>query len=133
MGLSSIIGRSILIIIHKQLLNAPLWKWLIASVSGAVETLIVWENLTTLRYELKKPSSEVPVVIFVRPDQEADKTLFIDPEVRSSASLQLLALIRRSFQTSNEMEVLEKMPLIEWLANNYKRFGELLMASCSLQ
>ena len=66
--------------------------------SGAVETLIVWENLTTLRYELKKPSSEQPVVrvshvdscarhslvvqvIFVRPDQEADKTLFIDPEV----------------------------------------------------
>ena len=29
---------------------------------GAVETLIVWENLNTLRYELKKPNSDETVV-----------------------------------------------------------------------
>ena len=46
---------------------------------GAVETLIVWENLAVTRYELQ---SNVPeranTVLFLRPDQETDKKFFVD-------------------------------------------------------
>merc|ERR1711885_29335 len=54
---------------------------------GAVETLIIWENLGTQRIVLKNHNSE------------EDKV---------------------------EMEVLDKVSLIEWLANNYKAFGAYL-------
>ena len=40
----------------------------------------------------------------LRPDEEQDQTLFMDGGV--------------------ELEVVEKMSLIEWFANNYKEFGE---------
>lgn len=42
----------------------------------------------------------------MRPEQEKDKSHFIDKE------------------TGSELECVEKMALIEWLANNYKQFGE---------
>eukprot|EP00042_Codosiga_hollandica_P040064 m.341366 g.341366 ORF g.341366 m.341366 type:complete len:441 (-) comp55764_c0_seq1:299-1621(-) len=75
---------------------------------GAVETLIVWENLDIVRYELKKPGSEELVVLNLRPDQEVDKSQFVDKD------------------TNTELELNEKIPLLEWLATNYKRFGATL-------
>jgi len=73
---------------------------------GAVETLIVWENLDVMRITLKNHQTEEERVIHIRPDEEQDKTLFMDGGV--------------------ELEVLEKMTLIEWFANNYKTFGATL-------
>merc|ERR1719265_104370 len=73
---------------------------------GAVETLIVWENLDVMRITLKNHQTEEERVIHVRPEEEQDKTLFMDGGV--------------------ELEVLEKMTLIEWFANNYKTFGATL-------
>jgi peptide chain release factor subunit 1 len=73
---------------------------------GAVETLIVWENLDVQRYTLKNHQTEEERVIHIRPDEEKNKTLFMDGGV--------------------ELEVLEKMALIEWFANNYKQFGATL-------
>lgn len=72
--------------------------------SGAVEVLIVWENLDIVRYVLKTPSGEKDI-LFLRPDQAKDKANFIHKE------------------TGAELEVEESMVLLEWFANNYKTFG----------
>jgi len=72
--------------------------------SGAVEVLIVWENLDIVRYVLKSPSGEKDI-LFLRPDQAKDKANFIHKE------------------TGAELEVEESMVLLEWFANNYKTFG----------
>ncbi|XP_078494655.1 eukaryotic peptide chain release factor subunit 1 [Ciona intestinalis] len=75
---------------------------------GAVETLIVWENLDTMRYVLKNHSTDEEKILFLRPDQEKDKTHFTDKD------------------TQVEMEMTESCPLLEWFANNYKKFGATL-------
>jgi len=75
---------------------------------GAVETLIVWENLETQRITLKNHSSDDNNVLLLNPEQEKDRTNFLDKE------------------TNVELEILDKMPLLEWLANNYKSFGAAL-------
>ncbi|KAK7315668.1 hypothetical protein VNO77_34235 [Canavalia gladiata] len=76
---------------------------------GAVETLIVWENLDINRYTLKNTSTGEVIVKHLGKEQETNQSNF-----RDSA-------------TSAELEVQEKMPLLEWFANEYKRFG------CSLE
>lgn len=75
---------------------------------GAVKTLIVWENLETNRITLKNHGAEAEKLLLLNPEQEKDRTQFLDKE------------------TNVELEVLEKMPLLEWLANNYKTFGAAL-------
>jgi peptide chain release factor subunit 1 len=72
---------------------------------GAIETLIVWENLDINRYELKNSTTGEMVVKHFGKDQESDTSNFHDSE------------------TNAELEVQEKMPLLEWFANEYKRFG----------
>jgi len=74
---------------------------------GAVETLICWENMDVTRYCLKGSSGEEKV-LHLRSDAEKDKSHFVDAE------------------TGTEMEMVESMALLEWLANNYKRFGATL-------
>ncbi|VDQ09614.1 unnamed protein product [Trichobilharzia regenti] len=75
---------------------------------GAVETLIVWENLSVNRYVLKMPTSEENRVIHLRPDQETDRRHFIDPE------------------TGSDLEILDTQLLLDWLALNYRSFGTTL-------
>lgn len=75
---------------------------------GAVETLIVWENLDTIRYVLKNHATEEEKILFLRPDQEKDKTHFMDKD------------------TQVELEMTDSCPLLEWFANNYKKFGTTL-------
>ncbi|VDI73794.1 peptide chain release factor subunit 1 [Mytilus galloprovincialis] len=75
---------------------------------GAVDTLIVWENLDITRYVLKNHSTDVENILFLKPEQEKDKTHFIDKD------------------TGVELELVEQMPLLEWFANNYKNFGATL-------
>jgi len=72
---------------------------------GAVETLICWENLDIQRVTLKNHSTGEEKILFLNSEQEKDKTHFMDQE------------------TGVEMELEENMPLLEWLANNYKNFG----------
>jgi len=72
--------------------------------SGAVEVLIVWENLDIARYVLKTPSGEKKV-LHLKPEQVKNKDNFINKE------------------TGLEFEVEEQMQLLEWFANNYKNFG----------
>jgi len=75
--------------------------------SGAVEILIVWENLEIMRYVLKGINGEKKI-LHIRPDQAKDKSLFTDKE------------------SGTEYEVEEQMQLLEWFANNYKASGATL-------
>ncbi|QCD92433.1 peptide chain release factor subunit 1 [Vigna unguiculata] len=72
---------------------------------GAVETLIVWENLDMNRYTLKNGASGEIVIKHYNKEQEANQSNFRDPE------------------SSADFEVQEKLSLLEWFANEYKRFG----------
>ncbi|VDO80125.1 unnamed protein product [Schistosoma margrebowiei] len=75
---------------------------------GAVETLVVWENLSVNRYVLKVPNSEGNRIIHLRPDQETDRRHFVDPE------------------TGSDLEILDTQLLLDWLALNYRSFGTTL-------
>lgn len=73
---------------------------------GAVEKLIVFENLETIRYTFKD-AEDNEVIKFAEPDAK-DKSYAIDKA------------------TGQEMDVVSEEPLIEWLAANYKNFGATL-------
>jgi peptide chain release factor subunit 1 len=75
---------------------------------GSVEILIVWENLDIQRYTLKNHSQDDEKVLFLKPEQEKDKTYFVDKD------------------TGVELELVDSMALLEWFANNYKVFGSTL-------
>lgn len=71
---------------------------------GALQEMIVWENLPHNRYELRDPStSEMKIEIFDE-RQETDTKNFKTPD-------------------GLDYEVVDKMALLEWLANNFKNFG----------
>ncbi|KAL2497278.1 Eukaryotic peptide chain release factor subunit 1-3 [Abeliophyllum distichum] len=72
---------------------------------GAVETLIVWENLDTIRYELKNSSTGEIFIKHLNKEQEADQSNFRDQD------------------TNAELEVQHKTPLLEWFAEEYRQFG----------
>jgi len=72
---------------------------------GAVEHLIVWENLEVNRYVLRNSSSGDERIVHLNNEQEKTESFFHDPE------------------TGVELEVSEKESMVEWLANNYKSFG----------
>jgi len=75
---------------------------------GAVQILIVWENLETTRYLIKNTvAGEKDKVLFLTKEQEKDTTNFRNED-------------------GSEVEIIESMPLIEWFANNYKNFGATL-------
>ena len=71
---------------------------------GAVEDLIVWENLDVNRYVLRNASSGEERIVHLSPEQEKNESFFHDPD------------------TGVELEVVEKEPMVEWFANNYKSF-----------
>src|SRR5690606_27425635 len=63
-------------------------------------------NIT--RYQLKNASTNEEKVLHLTPEQEKDNRHFIDS------------------QSGVELELVESMALLEWLANNYKNFGATL-------
>lgn len=75
---------------------------------GAVEKLIVWEELETLRLVGKNPNTGDEFVHFVTPKESENRKYYLDPE------------------TNAALEV-ESELVIEWFAENYKKFG------CSLE
>ncbi|XP_046565707.1 eukaryotic peptide chain release factor subunit 1 [Haliotis rubra] len=75
---------------------------------GAVDILIVWENLDIQRFTLKNHQTDEEKVIFLKPEQEKDKTYFTDKD------------------SGVELELVDQMPLLEWFANNYKNYGATL-------
>ncbi|VDC03933.1 unnamed protein product [Peniophora sp. CBMAI 1063] len=72
---------------------------------GAVETLIVWENLDITRYVLRNGAGE-EIIVFANKEQEKDREKFMDKS------------------TGLEMEqAQEPQSLLEWFADKYKEFG----------
>lgn len=74
--------------------------------SGAVEELIVWENLPIMRYTLRNTATGEETVKHLTPEQ-AQESSFKDDD-------------------NNDLEVVDKLPLVEWFANNFKNFGAQL-------
>ena len=72
---------------------------------GAIETLIVWEDLPINKLTLKNTSTGAMDERYLTEEQEQDSKNFIDKE------------------TGAELEVQEKVPMLEWLANNFRKFG----------
>jgi len=73
---------------------------------GAVETLIVWEALEINRYVIKNPSTGAETILYLNKEEEKKASYFNDNGV--------------------ELEVIDKLSLLEWFANEYKRFGAVL-------
>ncbi|KZV70731.1 peptide chain release factor eRF/aRF subunit 1 [Peniophora sp. CONT] len=72
---------------------------------GAVETLIVWENLDITRYVLRNGAGE-EIIVHANKEQEKDREKFMDKS------------------TGLEMEQAEEpQALLEWFADKYKDFG----------
>ena len=75
---------------------------------GAVETLIVFENLDVFRYDLQNTATGEMVVKHLTEVQAKDDKHFHDEE------------------TGVELETKEKILLVEWIAEKYKNFGCVL-------
>eukprot|EP00184_Porphyridium_aerugineum_P007782 CAMPEP_0184707018 /NCGR_PEP_ID=MMETSP0313-20130426/37057_1 /TAXON_ID=2792 /ORGANISM="Porphyridium aerugineum, Strain SAG 1380-2" /LENGTH=436 /DNA_ID=CAMNT_0027168589 /DNA_START=54 /DNA_END=1364 /DNA_ORIENTATION=+ len=73
---------------------------------GAVEILIVWENLEHMRFELKNTQTGADSVKILSPEQSKDPSNFVDEGV--------------------ELEIKEQMQFVDWLADHYKEFGTTL-------
>ena len=80
---------------------------LTALESGAVEELIVWEALDIQRYVVKNKESGAEKVLYLNEKQEKDGSSFKEPG-------------------GVELEAVDKLSLLEWLANNFKSFGAKL-------
>lgn len=75
---------------------------------GAVEVLIVYENLEMNRWLLKTSSGSEVAIYTTKQQEENQRELFVDKE------------------TGLEMEVVEQSSFLEWLAESYKDFGATL-------
>jgi len=73
--------------------------------SGAIETLIVWENLDINRYVMKNSATGETVIKHLNKEQEANTENF------------------KVADSDLALDVEEKLSLLEWLANEYRRFG----------
>jgi peptide chain release factor subunit 1 len=72
--------------------------------AGAAETLIVFENLEITRWELKS-SEGSQIILHTTKLQEQNREQFMDAE------------------TGQEMEIVDQMPFLEWLAEHFREFG----------
>jgi len=72
---------------------------------GAVEDLIIWENLDINRIVLRNTSNSDEKIIHLSKEQQTNDKYFRDTE------------------TGVELEIIEKEPIVEWFANNYKTYG----------
>ncbi|KAM0705360.1 hypothetical protein Q7P35_008150 [Cladosporium inversicolor] len=72
--------------------------------AGAAETLIVFENLEITRWELKT-SEGAQIILHTTKLQEQNREQFMDAE------------------TGQEMEIVDQMSFLEWLAEHFREFG----------
>ncbi|KAI7878186.1 peptide chain release factor eRF/aRF subunit 1 [Lichtheimia hyalospora FSU 10163] len=70
---------------------------------GAVDRLIVWENLDMMRYVIRRPEQELEEIVHVGRDQK-----------------------QNVLSTNSEAELVDSMPLLEWFTETYKDYGATL-------
>jgi len=75
---------------------------------GAVETLIVFENLEVTRWTLKDSQGSETILHTTKQQEAASRDKFMDKE------------------TGQEMEVASQESFLEWIAEHYKDFGTAL-------
>ena len=77
---------------------------------GAVETLIVFENLNMIRIELKNPTNDEKKIEYLTNEQfEEKQEEFMKDE-----------------KTGITWDIVQQDDFLEWLAENYKNFGAKL-------
>jgi len=72
---------------------------------GALEKLIVWENLDLIRFNCMNPVTKETCLKYLNPAQAEDTSQFHDKE------------------SATELEIIEKQLMVEWIAEHYKEFG----------
>lgn len=75
---------------------------------GAVKTLILWEELNIQRMKLVNKVTGDERIVNLNTEQQKDRSHFVDEA------------------TGAEFDMVESQALIEWLAENYKKFGAKL-------
>lgn len=75
---------------------------------GAVETLIIFENLEITRWTLKDSNGAQYIIHTTKMQEASDRGQFMDKE------------------TGQEMEIVEQQSFLEWIAEKYKDFGATL-------
>lgn len=71
---------------------------------GAVEDLIIWDNLDVDRFVLRNTGTGEEKIVHLNKEQQHNDASFRDA-------------------SGAELETVEKEPFVEWMANNYKQFG----------
>lgn len=71
---------------------------------SAVEDIIVWENLEVTRYTFRDPNDSSEIIKHLSPEQEQ---------------------VASNFKTKDgqDLDIVDKNPLVEWLAEHFKDFG----------
>lgn len=75
---------------------------------GAVETLIIWDELDTKRLVIKNPHTGIQQTHLVPPAQEKDPKLYRCPD------------------TGVELDLIENEVFTDWIVENYRTFGAKL-------
>lgn len=75
---------------------------------GAIETIVVWENLELLRLQIRNPHTDKEHILFLTPEQSKDEKLYRDAD------------------SGVELDVVENVQFVEWVVSNYKSFGAKL-------
>jgi len=78
---------------------------LYALENGAVQTLVVFEDLDITRYTLSRGDQEK--IVYLRPDQLTDQEHYKDKD-------------------GQDLDIKDSQQLVEWFAENYRRFGASL-------
>ena len=74
-----------------------------------METLVAWEDLEVKRVTLKNPTTEEEIVKHLRQEEIEGND---NEHVRD--------------EEGNDLEIVDSVPLLEWLATEYKKFGCVL-------
>ena len=73
--------------------------------SGAVEILIIWDEILLTRYEIRNTSTDKIEIKYLTENQENDEKSYINN------------------QGNNDLEIISKEPFIDWIVENYQQFG----------
>jgi peptide chain release factor subunit 1 len=72
---------------------------------GALETMLLFENIEIMRYEIHNPARNETKVYLLNSVQEKDPKYFKDPE------------------TGTDLDVINSEQLADWICVNYKKYG----------
>ena len=96
---------------------------------GAVQTLIIWEGLDVNRLQIKNPSTAgthplhfsllITPLTIPPPFSSEEKIAYLSPAQEAKYNF-------RDAANNVDWEIVEKAALVEWLAENYKRYGTKL-------